>query len=193
MSEERISIREYARRVGVSDTAVRKCIKAEKIVRGVVYDANGKPYIIPSIANAEWAKSYDPSYERVTQSGGRATVYSAAPQPIEDAVAPPSTNQTTDTSLAAARRAQAVYKAKILEMEMKQKQGSLVNKDQVYKELFEAGKELRQSFEKLPDRIIDDILAARTRNDAHLILKDSIFDILNGLTEMFSREISIKR
>ena len=190
MSEERISIREYARRVGVSDTAVRKCIKAEKIVRGVEYDANGKPYIIPSIANAEWAKSYDPSYERVTQSGGRATVYSAAPQPIEDAVAPPSTNQTTDTSLAAARRAQAVYKAKILELQMKEKQGSLVDKQFVYKTLFEAGQEVRSALQAIPDRVIDNILAARSRNDAHKILFDAISDALEQLSDIQKRDIT---
>ena len=190
MSEERISLREYGRRIGTSDTAVRKAIKAEKIVRGVVYDTNGKPYIIPSIANAEWAKSYDPSYERVTQSGGRATVYSAAPQPIEDAVAPLSTNQTTDTSLAAARRAQAVYKAKILELQMKEKQGSLVDKQFVYKTLFEAGQEVRSALQAIPDRVIDNILAARSRNDAHKILFDAISDALEQLSDIQKRDIT---
>lgn len=201
-NQERISLREYGRRIGTSDTAVRKAIKAEKIVQGVVYDDKGKPWIIPDVANAEWSKSYDPSYQRVTQSGTPVSIYADAGNPKDDASSglkdesetppPMDTGQarTADTSLAAARRAQAVYKAKILELEMKQKQGSLVDKQQVYKGLFVAGQEIRSAMQSIPDRVIDNILAARSRNEAHAILSNAIADALEKLADLGTREFT---
>lgn len=197
MSElERISIREYSRRIGTSDTAVRKAIKAEKIIDGVVYDENGKPYIVPSIANSEWSKSYDPSYERVTKSGGPVRVYQNrnSGQPKEESEEQESVGKhTVDASLASARRAQAVFKAKILELEMKQKQGALVDAKQVYASLFDAGKEIRSALERIPDRVIDSVLAASTRSEAHLILSNEINATLHALQDILRRDITSRK
>ncbi len=188
-NQERISLREYGRRIGTSDTAVRKAIKAEKIIKGVVYDEAGKPWIVPEIANSEWAKSYDPGYERVTKSGAQAPVANAE-------YAHPTNNEhhseskTVDTSLASARRAQAVFKAKILELEMKEKQGVLVDREQVYKALFVAGQEVRSALQAVPDRMIDSILAARSRNEAHKLLADAIADALEQLAGLDTRDLT---
>ena len=192
-NQERISLREYGRRIGTSDTAVRKAIKAEKIVKGVVHDANGKPWIIPDIANAEWAKSYDPSYQRVTQSGTPVSVYQkpvSEPESESNGQVDAGAAKTADTSLAQARRAQAVYKAKILELEMKQRQGRLIDRDQVYKALFVAGQEVRTAMQAIPDRLIDNILASRTRNEAHKILADAIADALEQISGLDKRDLT---
>lgn len=198
-NQERISLREYGRRIGCSDTAIRKAIRAEKIVKGRVFDKDGKPWIIPSIANAEWAKNYDPSYARETQSGGppivAASVVERDPvEEVEDSAPGKQIRQpaVADTSLAAARRAAAVYKAKLLELEMKEKQGKLIDKDQVYKSLFAAGQEVRNALQAIPDRIIDNVLAATSRNEAHKIMFDALADALESLTEIQSRNF-VKR
>lgn len=198
---ELISLREYGRRKGCSDTAVRKAIKAEKIVKGVVVDIKGRPRINPAVADVEWSRNVDPDRPRVAQKGkaifdeGAETETTETDTEADESSAPAGVRRATgtDTSLAAAKRAQAVYKAKILELEMKAKQGSLVDRDQVYKALFAAGQEVRSSLQGIPDRFIDNILAARSRNEAHLILANAIADALDKLADLGNKELTVRR
>lgn len=189
MSEELISIREYARRKGCSDTAVRKAIISGKIVKGVVQKKNERPRINQAIADAEWMSNRDPDYRRTTRKGKEVFEEASSVAPESQANDAPK----ADSSLAAAKRAQAVYKAKILELEMKEKQGSLVDRDQVYKALFAAGQEVRSAVQSIPDRFIDNILAARSRNEAHSILANAIADALEKLSELTNKELTVRR
>jgi len=59
-----ISIREFARRMGVTDGAVRKAIRVGKIALGVIYDEKGRLLINLEVATAEWSKNFNPNYER---------------------------------------------------------------------------------------------------------------------------------
>jgi hypothetical protein len=42
----------------------------------------------------------------------------------------------------------------------------------------------------IPDRVIDDVLAARSRNEAHQVLYNAIADALEMLTEISERPIT---
>lgn len=184
MSQELVSIREYSRRRGTSDTAIHKAIRSGKIVVGLV-EKGGKKFINPAVADVEWSSRRDPNYERKTQSGKLLFT-----DKNSEEVAPPSAQSA---SMASARTASAVYKAKILELEMKQKQGVLVERDQVYKALFVAGQEVRTSLLAIPDRFIDNILASHSRNEAHKLLYDAIADALEQLSELDKRELNSAR
>lgn len=190
---ELISIREYARRKGCSDTAVHKAIAAGKIVNGVIGEGRGKK-INQTIADAEWEANSDTTNERVTRSGKALHEPNEKHKPqkpkTDKAAEAAKVQPQADTSLAAAKRAQAVYKAKILELDMKQRQGQLVDRDQVYKSLFVAGQEVRSSLQAIPDRVIDNILAARTRNEAHKLLADAIADALEQLSGLDKRDLT---
>jgi hypothetical protein len=202
-----ISYREYGRRRGCSDTAVRKAIIAGKIFEGVARNKRGKALgIYEEIANREWAMNHDPVRERVSQNGestARFMEVEAEGEQSPSAPSEPTTkpraipkegyNPANENTLAAAKRAQAVYKAKLSELEYKQKAGQLVDKQEVYKQLYGAGQELRQAFQTIPDRFIDDILAAKTRNEAHQILFNAVADVLEGLAEIEKREIAVNR
>jgi hypothetical protein len=189
---ELISIREYARRRGCSDTSVHKAIREGKIVNGRVVDKDGKPKINPAIADVEWQSNHNPAYERKTKRGTQvfnADAGDLAPQQTGSDGQAVRNEQT----LAAAKRAQAVYKAKLSELEFKKKAGQLVNKDEVYKALFAAGQELRQSIMAIPDRTIDNILAARSRNEAHNLLTNALADALEALVDIQTRDLSNER
>lgn len=196
-----ISIREYGRRRGCSDTAVRKAINAGKIIEGVARDKRGKVLgINEEIANAEWAMNHDPMKERVTQNGEASARFlepetnaEPNPQPKQQGKSTGYSGAANENSLAAAKRVQALYKAKLSELEYKQKSGKLVDKQEVYKQLYGAGQELRQAFQTIPDRFIDDILAATNRNEAHQILFNAIADVLEGLAEIEKRELAVNR
>jgi hypothetical protein len=61
----KITIRELARRLGVSHTAIRKGIRNGRLERSVGDDYRGRPFIADAeLAAGEWAVNYDPSKER---------------------------------------------------------------------------------------------------------------------------------
>jgi hypothetical protein len=177
---ELISLREFGRRVGVSDTAVRKAIAAGKIVKGLDRTNPKRPKIIPQIAIKEWGRYYNPNYEREQTKNLHVESDNTAPPP----------EAGTGRSLAEIKRQQAEVKLRITALELKEKQGQLVDKAKVYKALFSAGQEVRTAMQAIPDRVIDDLLAAKTRNESHQILFNAIADTLEMLSEITNREIN---
>jgi hypothetical protein len=186
-----ISIREFGRRVGVSDTAIRKAIEAGKIVRAIGTNPNnGRPTLDYDLALEEWKASGGGIHAVNYEVKPKAAPKKAAPAPKVEPKQEPApvanvSQQPQDTStLVAAKRAQAVYIAKIKELEYKRMAGTLVEKDKVYQSLFAFGQEVRNAFQALPDRIIDELRASQNRNEAHKLLYDSIADVLDKLSAM---------
>jgi hypothetical protein len=188
---EIVSIREFGRRVGVSDTAIRKAIDAGKIVRAIGTNPNnGRPTLDYYLALEEWKVCgggiHAVNYEAKPQPAKAQKQPAAKPEPAPAAYtsAPPAQPPVDTGTLVAAKRAQAVYIAKIKELEYKRMAGTLVEKDKVYQSLFAFGQEVRNAFQALPDRIIDEIRASQNRNEAHKLLYDSIADVLDKLSAM---------
>jgi len=187
MSEEKVSIRQFARDLGVSDTAIHKAVKAGRIVDGIVRDESGKPWIIPSIAKAEWGRTYNPNYER------KSDLY----QKLDEAHSEGASGQSGEAPQVGTGRSTAELKRLLSEIrvqkeaiELRKAKGELVDKKKVYAQLFQMGQEVRSTFQAIPDRIIDGILAARDRNEAHYILTSAISDALNQLSDIQKREIA---
>ena len=168
-----ITISEYARRKGCSRTAIYKAIDSGKINKGVVVEGDQR-LINPSVADEEWKLNYNPLYERTTKSGTK---------PVEK------DDGDGSATLAAAKRAKAVYDAKNAELDYKKRLGLLVEKDKVYSSLYSFGKELRTALLAIPDRTIDDILASTNRNDAFNILYEDIAKTLEQLSDIQNRPI----
>lgn len=171
-----VSIRAFGRWLNVSDTAVHKAMKAGKI-SGNAIAKDGK--IIPKLAADQWGKVYDPRYgnSRALESK---FVDGASSQGVEEGGA----------TLAAAKRAKAVYDAKLAELEYKEKAGILVKQEDVYRNLFGFGQEIRSRLQAIPDRVIDEILACKGRNQAHLILYNAISIELEFLSELGNKKIA---
>lgn len=195
---ELISIREYARRKGCSDMAVHKALKAEKIVAGLVI-RSGKKYINPEIADVEWKVNFNPSYahnsekltEQLTEKATNPHVAGGAKRGAKEPEAVEGLPEGGPT-IAKAKLKSEVLKAAKLELEYKEKVGTLVEKSKIYKALYEIGQEMRTAFQTLPDRVIDEILAAPSRNHAHQILFNAIADELEKLSAIEKRLQKIK-
>lgn len=183
--EEPITITEYGRRKGVSHTAVNRAIETGRIVKGLVKLANGRKGIIQSIADKEWAENTNPDHwrSRYTTSGGRNATE----------VDPDETKAARAGTLNAAKQARAVFDAKLAELEYKKKAGLLVEKDKVYKTLYDFGKELRNELLSVPDRIIDEVLGAENRTKAITLLYDELAAVLAKATNFEDREIAADR
>ncbi|RAJ00457.1 hypothetical protein LX64_04163 [Chitinophaga skermanii] len=160
-----LSQRQYAKEIGVSNEAVRRAIKDGKIVKG--WDAATKK-IIPEIANAEWgyihnAASTDNHVNDTPKKG---------------------LTLDSDSSYNDAKRVKEILSAQLIALELKEKKEELVNKAAVYQELFKFGQQIRTAFLNIPDRTIDNIIAAETRSEAHAILTNAIHEVLEKLTSI---------
>ena len=204
-ANEAISIKEYARRKGCSDTAVRKAIAAGKIVNGVIDQGTPRPKILPTIADAEWSVNFNPSYER-NQNLASNLMGTAAPPPVKAPAKPPQ-KPTADTedaapppppptvpgsgkSLAELKRLTAEVRLQTEALNLRAKKGQLVDKDKVYNALFAIGQEVKSAILTLPDRYIDAIYSAPSRNEAHTVLYAALNEALEGLSNIGTRNIT---
>jgi len=180
---ERISIREFSRRVGVSDTAIHKAMRSERLVASIIRSPDGKVSgLDAAVAMQEWQQSQNPNY-------GRSPMQPPAPTQAT-AAAPLPGSDMSDGSLANAKRAQAILKARQMDLELKKAQGAVVEKAAVYRALFAAGQEIRAGILAVPDRVIDELLSCRTRAEAHALLSDTLYQTLDTLSVIYKREIA---
>jgi hypothetical protein len=169
--------------------AVRKALKSGKIVESVDYTNPKRPLIDPIKAAKEWGKNYDPSYERT----GKISENIKLPDTVvdhSDPEAPMPHPAQGGRSLADIKRQTAEVKLRLAAVDLKEKQGHLVDKDLVFRSLFAAGQEMRTAMQAIPDRCIDMILAAKDRNEAHVILYTEITNALERLHEIYKRGLN---
>lgn len=207
MSENKgVSIREFAKIVGVSESAVRKAIAAGKIVSSIDYTNPTRPKINAVAAVKEWGRNHDPSYERTEKVSAEMQIKVEEPKDAKG-VKPPKKEKVKDEvetedipklphpaqggrSIAEIKRQTAEVKLRLAAVDLKQKQGQLVDKDLVFRSLFNAGQEMRTALQTVPDRCIDGILAAKDRNEAHVILYTEITNALERLHEIYKRGLN---
>lgn len=210
-----VSGRQFAKMVGQAESAVRKAKNRGSILNGLTPDG----MFIPSIASNEWGKDILPEFggsekkivdiKKPTKTIKIPIVkkLKKEPETIEEFVSeimqeklPTADADDLDDETVSeelddriqkpeAERVTAVLKAKILQITYKEKQGQLVPIDKVNTVLFGYGQEIRNSFESIPDRIIDRILAVSDkRHEARRILADEIQDTLELLADINTRE-----
>jgi DNA-binding transcriptional regulator YiaG len=174
----------FAKQLGVSKMAVSKAIKSGAIINGVVYDDKKKPCIIPDIALVEWAQNYNPNRPsnpnlKEALLGVRETL------PPEDTAA--AKDKKEDESLAVIKRLREGVKLRREKLAYEKELGTMVNKAEQNRKLFDFGQQVRTSLEAIPDRIVDNVMAAKNRNECYNILRDSIHEALLKLTEYEQR------
>lgn len=199
---EKISYREFGRRVGRSDTTIRKAVESGVIsAASVTYRPSGVPQLLWESAKADWdnngggmqgdAKGLSPTSNYVKKNPGEQPT---APQPPEEKpppVQPTPGNIKPQISIEDAQAKSSIWDSKrvrektaaareVLEFQVFQK--SLAKVDDVYKALFDYGQMLRNSFIAIPDRVIDQVRAAKDRNEGHAILLKEIEAVLEKLS-----------
>lgn len=161
MGVEIISLREFARRLEVGEKTIRDGIKTGKISDGVVL-VKGKSKISYHIALKE-AQDNGLGHRSLISKGIDPVV--SAPSSIKNkAKSSPAAGSDNEqesfdndldenTSFKDATRKEKVARARIACMEADAKAGTLVNKSEVYSQLFEFGSQIRSEFESMPGRI----------------------------------------
>jgi hypothetical protein len=201
--------------VGQTEGAVRKAVERQSIVKGLTAD---KKYI-PAIASAEWGKAILPEYMVETvvpaaaippkKKAGRPLKEKPDPRTADEFVAgmmaeplPEVTQDEVDqfdetqaealnnqTTKIEAERRIAIFKAKMAEIALREKQGELLPRAKLEKVLYGYGQEIRTMISAITAQVIDKIRACDDRHEAVRVLDNAIHEALNVLTDIEGREL----
>ena len=152
-----ISTTEFAKLMGVTRQAILQAIQSGRID---CVKVNGQYGIDPIVAQ----KQFIDSKER---------------QVFND----PNANATQIENIAHMKRIRLGIQIQQDKLNLEKSKGELVSVRDVNDKLFKMAMEIRQAFQMLPSQVIDDILAASTRNAAHEILSQAIDRELDKLSK----------
>lgn len=169
-----ISILQFAKLMGLaSRSTVYDAINSGKL-HDSVKQVKGKWVVIDvEAAKAEWAQHYRPDDGRGSPKL-RAKLKKAAGKAADQDQPDTEPEKGQTPSKAVSEQKLAALKVRQAEIELAAKVGKLVDREKINKAMFAAGQEIREAFLALPDRVVDDILAASDRNEAHTILFEAI-------------------
>jgi hypothetical protein len=191
MDRRTTSNRELARRIGVSETAVRRAEKAGRIGR----EADGSWDLTK--VQAAWSSNTDPSQQRRSPALGqaRARQVRAAMKPVPDAAvgAVRDTLRESGEPVSAAgmtfmqaRTANEVLKAQERRVRLQRMKGELVDRAKAVAQVFRLGRDERDAWINWPARAAA-IMAAELEVDAHklhTVLERQVREHLAELAEI---------
>lgn len=181
---ELISMREYARRRGVSNVAVFKAVKSGRIKL-----VGGK--IDPLTADRDWKKNTDARQQRGAQADPGLVVV-MPPETRTETRADPGLDPGVDgvevgpdgvkagPTLADYRRMYEQYRAQKERLEFEVKTGRLVDAEEVRRTAFVAARRVRDMLLSVPDRIAP-IAAGQDQFEVHRIMSEELRNVCNDL------------
>jgi len=195
-----ISIRAFAKLIGVSEISIRRAIKDGKFTVGI--DAATKKIDEEKALVDEWVKSVrvvkkngiskakfiekvEKSKAAVTQKSNKQTTTESnvttnyTPIKAESELLK-SLKITSNMDLASAMRINEIISAELARLKLLETEKVLVKKIDVEKVLFAFGSQLKKSITKLPEMIVDEVLASGNKVTAINIMKEAINDILSS-------------
>lgn len=196
---ELISIREAARRLGVSDTAVHKAIKAGRVTVAGRTPTSDRPLVSWPQAQTDWLANSDTSKRSHVGSKGSPR-RSADPEPDvklatsgrpDEAHTPETTPVGGDNlprtsagpSYAQSRAVREAYQARLAKLDFEQKSGKLVDADEVKIAWFKHIKAAQTRIMGVPaackTRVPDLPLAVVATIEA--IVREALEDLANGV------------
>lgn len=190
---EIINLTRFAEMVGCDRSRVSQAIKDGYISEeNVVYDGTRAIGVRWRKAMDEWAINYDqgkrsePSAvgDFLTQHQERLRGEELTIDQLEDL------DKAGVRPLQDSKRIEAHYKAEIARMNKEEREGSLVSKEAVKRELHSFGVEVRVAIQSIPDRVVDEVIGKTDRNEVIRIIAKEIDEQLNKLTEVVERDFS---
>lgn len=167
MSDNVITIAEFARLRGITSDAVRKAITAGRLVDCLRKTEKGRLRIDSEIADQEWERNTahhrKPGPQRVVSGG----------LPDEE-----STDGSPNFNVSRAKR--EMYQAELARLEYEEKHGTLVNAEEIKKEAFRVARQVRDAILNIPDRISAELAAETDTFAVHKLLTNEIKKALVG-------------
>lgn len=176
-----VSLRAYAKHRGVSDTAVRKAVKAGRIS----LESDGSVDIAK--ADRQWTLNTDQSQQRKPAAATKA-VPKAALDAVDETLKE-SGGPASGTTYMQARTANEVLKAQTNRVKLQQLKQELVDRSKAIAHVFKLARSERDAWLNWPSRVSAQ-MAARLEVDPHtmhVVLEASVREHLQELGEIQSR------
>ena len=176
-----VSVKQYAAHRGISVQAVRKAIRDGRLAKSSY--RNGKEWVIDeSTADQEWDANTQRTKSRTSEqiNNGKA----AAKGLIE-----PTQSGGVEVNYSKARAYGEGFKAKLLELEFREKAGQLVRVDDVKSETFKTVRLFRDAVLNIPVRVVNELSAVvgdlepEKRHEMMLIMQREINLALQQLAD----------
>lgn len=187
---EMINLTKFAEMVGCDRSRVSQAIKDRLISEdNVVYDGTRAIGVKWRPAMDEWAMNYDQGKRQSASKVGEVLIQHQDKIRGEELTI----DQLEDLDKSGVRplhdskRIEAHHKAEIARMDKEEREGSLVRKDAVKKELHSLGVEVRVAMQSIPDRVVDLVMGKTDRNEVIRIIASEVNEQLNKLTEVVER------
>ena len=187
---ELISIREASRRLGVSDTAVHKAIKAGRVHIAGRHAGNDRPLVAWPQVQTDWGANSDSSKRSHVGSQG-SPVRARDPEPVvklatsgqPDEVPPPDepVRQAQGPSYAQSRAIREAYQARLAKLDYEERSGKLVAIDQVKASAFKVARTVRDGLLNMPDRVAHELAHETDAAKVHQRLSMEIRTVLESL------------
>lgn len=205
-----VSIRECARRIGVSDTAIRKAIAAGRISIADRNERNGRPLLDFDDVLKNWRANTDPAMQRTGTAGhgrmkpgalvaGGSQSHPMRPGPMGgmlntggdlrpnlpgDDGDPGAVDPETGEAVPPYNKSRALrehYAAQSAKLDYEKEAGTLVLAEQVRVEAFRIARLLRDAIMAVPDRIDAELAAETNARKINLRMKDELIKALGKL------------
>lgn len=157
-SAKLLTLRAYAKHRGVNEKSVREAIASQRIKKGIKgRTSSGRYQIDPKVADKEWAKNTS------TIKGG-----DQRPEIKEKR------SEGKNFDYYAARAKKEHWEAQLAELRAKEKEGQLVEVDNVKREAFEIGRRCREAMLSIVPRVADRLLAIKDAHEIYQLLESEI-------------------
>lgn len=187
---EIVTLREFARRIGVSLTAVQKGVKTGRIV-AITDETTGKITGIDheSQAPAWTANSKHPQKKPNHIAGGRPRndgAPPAAPAATKTKPKPPADQPTGGMSMSEVQRAREIVKLQIDNFKLREAQGELVSAADVRKQGHALASGIISGLYNIPDRCADEIAGMSDPHAIHKLLLTEIDNAVEALRKAYA-------
>jgi len=178
MAAERMSIRAYAKHRGVDESAVRQAIKDGRLPNGARRDERtNRPYIVPDVADAEWAANTNPLYQPKAAAKAPGTKRRGKKLVIDG---------ITILPIDEAKRIQATLQLEGTRLDLEAKKGNLVPVDEAVRDVIDAVSSeytaVRQRLLGIPTRLAAELALVEDAAEVRRLLEAAITEALCELT-----------
>ena len=180
---DHISTSAFADLMNCHESTVRKAIREGRILEdSLERSVNGRLKGINwKKAKIDWARNYS--------MGNNPTSPVAVELQAETITeARLSSTKSEIKEVAESKKLQEHYKAELARIELETKEKTLVDRDEVRKDLYRFGLELRIAIQGVPDLVADDAALEQDRNKCHKIILEGMNEALRKMTEIVERD-----
>lgn len=178
MGDKPITIRDYAKRKGVTRQAINKAINSGRLSKSII-KKDDQIFLDADLADAEYEVNTNKEKSRKPENIGES--FSRGIQGDDQ------------KALAMnSRNALVTYKAKLAQLEYNERMGLLVEAQKVRDEMFKTGRVLRDSLLNIADRLGPELVGITDPKIIHKKIKDEIIFTLVGFDkDMYADGINL--